>query len=123
MRPRIEFRIAGRNGLSRTSVIDPEKAQRPWAELPGKASAILRLNNIVGVVEADRGLEVAAVFNKERPHLREVGRKALVGDSRVVDAHLAEVRVDGGVEDQAVVQDELCIQAGITLKVLTLKVG
>jgi len=70
-----------------------------------------------------RGLEVAAVFNKERPHLREVGRKALVGDSRVVDAHLAEVRVDGGVEDQAVVQDKLCIQAGITLKMLTLKVG
>src|SRR4051794_36515389 len=110
MRARVRFRIGRRNGLARAPVVDAEDTQRPRAELSGKASAILRLNNIVGVVEADRGLEVAAVFNKERPYLREVGRKALVWNSRVVDPNLAEIRIDGGVEDQAVVQDELCIQ-------------
>src|ERR1700733_9486475 len=98
----VEFRIAGRNSLSRAPVVHAEDAQRPWTQLPGKASAVLRLNNIVGVVQADRGLEVAAVFDKERPHLRKVGRKALVWDRGIVNADLAEVGVDRGVEDQAV---------------------
>src|SRR5580704_10489645 len=119
---RIGFGIAGGNSLSWASVIHTQNTECPWAKLPGKAGAILRLNNIVGVVQADRGLEIAAVFNKERPHLSEVGRKALVWDRGIVNAHLAEVGVDGGVEDQAVVQDELCIEAGIALEMFVLKI-
>jgi hypothetical protein len=68
-------------------------------------------------------LEVAAVFDKERPHLREVGRRALIWDSGIVDAHLARVGVNGGVEDQAVVQDELGIEAGIALEMFALELG
>jgi hypothetical protein len=41
---------------------------------------------------------------------------------RVVDAHLAEIGVHGGVEHQAVVQNKLCVQPAIALQMLVLKV-
>ncbi len=83
----------------------------------------MRLHDVVGVVQVDGRHEVAAVLDEERPHLGEIGRKALVGNRGVVDAHLAEVGIDGGVEHQAVVQDEFGIQAGVALQVLVFEVG
>src|ERR1700733_3560326 len=121
MRAGIEFRIAGGPRLSRASVIHAEKAQCPGTELAGEPGAVLRFDDVVGVVEADRGLEVAAVFEKERPYLGEVRRKALVGNGRIVDADLTEIGVDGGIEDQAVVQDELCVEPTVALEMLALE--
>ena len=119
---RVGFRIVGGNSLSRASVIHAQDAHRPGAKLAGEPSAVLGLHDVVGVVQADGGLEVAAVFNEKRPYLREVGRKALIRDGRIVDADLAEIGVDGGIEHQAVVQDELCIEPAIPLEMLVFEV-
>src|ERR1700722_10063426 len=118
----VEFRIRGRNGFSRASIIYSQEAQRPGAELSREARAILRLNNVVGVVQADRCLEIAAVFDKKRPNFREVGRKPLIGDSRIVDPDLAEIGVNRGIENQAVMEDKLRIEPGVALEVDVLKV-
>ena len=118
----VVFRISGRNRLSRASIIHAQDAHRPWTKFPCKAGAELRLNDIVGVVQADRRLEVAAVFDEERTHFGEVGRKALVGDRRIIDADLAEIGVDRGIENQAVVQNELRVQPAVALQMLVLKI-
>ncbi len=107
----VVLRIALRHSLSRASVIHSKQAHRPGSKFAGKTRSELRLNNVVGVIQAHRRHEIAAVFDEEGPNLSKVGRKALIWRSRIVHAHLAEIRIDGGIEHQAVVQDELCVQA------------
>jgi hypothetical protein len=114
--------IAGRNGLAGPAVIDAKQAQCPGTGLAGEASAKLRARDVVGVIEIDRRLKIAAVLNEERAHFRKVRRKTLVGRSRIVHADLAEVRVERGVEHQAVVQNEFCVEPRIALQVLVFKV-
>ncbi len=108
--------------LARTAVVHAENSHRPVAQFAGEARAILRLHHVGRVVEVDGRHEIAAVLDKERPHFGEIGRKALVGDGGVVDAHLAEVGIDGGIEHQAVVEDELRIQAAVALQMPVVEV-
>ena len=64
-----------------------------------------------------------SVLDEEGANLGEVGGETLVGNGGVVDTNLGKIGIDGGVEDQGVMEDELGVQAGVTLEVLVFEVG
>ena len=64
--------------------------------------------------EIDRRTEVVAVFKEERALFGEEDLEALVdGDLRLIRLNLAEVGINGGIEYEAVAQDELGVQSDI----------
>src|SRR5215470_1912943 len=66
--------------------------------------------------KVDRAGEVIAVLQKEWTLFRKEHREALIdGDLRLVGFNLAEVRIDGRIEHETVVQDELGVQADLGL--------
>ena len=80
--------------------------------LSGEADPELRVHDATAEEEVDGRLEVAGVLQEERSPLREEDLEALVDRHLgLVGLHLAEVGVHGGVEDQAVAEDALEVQA------------
>src|ERR1700688_2600353 len=72
----------------------------------------------------DRTGEVVAVFEKERALLwKEDGESLVDRDLRLVGLDLAKVRIDGGVEHEAVVNDELGVETNLGLKGTALEKG
>src|SRR6266567_1780375 len=66
--------------------------------------------------------EVVAVFQKERTLLGKENFEALVdGDLRLVGFDLADIGTEGGIEDEAVVQDELGIESNLGLQGAAIK--
>ena len=47
--------------------------------------------------------------------------KALIWRGRVIDSYLAEVRIEGHVKYQAVMQDGLYVQTGVALESLVVE--
>src|SRR5438445_6421406 len=66
--------------------------------------------------------EVVAVLEKERALFRKEDFETLVhSDLRLVRFDLAEVGVDGGIEHKTAVEDELGIDAGLSLEIAVLE--
>jgi hypothetical protein len=122
VRARAESGVALDHRLAGTEVVDAQHSYGPAPQFARKPSAVLRLDDVVGVVEVDRSHEIAAVLDEEWPHFGEIGWKALVGNCRIVNADLAEVRIDRGIQHQAIVQDELGVEPAIALQMLVFKV-
>ena len=69
-------------------------------------------NSAIGVAEK------IGIFQEERTLLREKDLEALVNRVlRLIGLYLREIGIDGGVEHQAVVENNLGIQAGLALGV------
>src|SRR6266851_868947 len=114
-RPRVVR--AAFESLPRPPVVDDQGAQRPFAELSRHARAELRVRDPARKKQIDRCRKESRIFNEERPLLREKNREALVdGDLRVVRFHLAEIRVQRGVERQRILGHKFRIESGTMLE-------
>src|SRR3954462_6417672 len=77
-----------------------------------------------GEYRIDRAGEVIAVLQEKRALLGEEDFETLIdGDLRLVRFDLAEVRIDGGIEDEAVMQNEFCVQSDLGLQPSVFKEG
>src|ERR1700756_3276828 len=75
------------------------------------------MSHAAGEDEINGAGEVVAVFDEERAFFRKENFEALVDrDLRLVGFDLAEVGVDGGIENEAVAQDVLGIDSALGLK-------
>src|ERR1041384_6577167 len=84
------------------------------SQLAVEAHAILRVGNAASEVEIDRRIEEICAFLKERPLLRKENLKSLIDQIlRLVRFQLAKIGIDGEIENQAVVDDHLAIEAAI----------
>src|SRR6476660_4443576 len=80
------------------------------------------MTDVAGEHQIDRTGEVVAVLQKKWTLFGEENCEALIdGDLRLVGLDLAEVRIDCGVEHEAVVQDELGIKPCFGLQSAALK--
>ena len=71
------------------------------------------MHDVAGVNERDGGAEVAGILKKERAQLGEVHGEALIhGELRLIGLNIAEIGIDGAVQDDAVFDDELNLAAG-----------
>src|SRR5437868_1237173 len=70
--------------------------------------------NTTGEHQVDWGCEVIAVLQEEGTFLGKEHFEALIDrDLRLVGLDLAEVRINGSIQHEAVVQDELGVEADI----------
>ena len=98
-------------------VVDGEQADVGVIQLARDTDAELWVDDVAGVQQVDGRGEVVGVFEKEGPQLGEVHRVTLVhGELRLIGFHLAEVRVDGRVDDDGIVKDGLGFPAGGALE-------
>src|SRR5262249_545144 len=110
------MRIGRRQSLARSTVVAAQHAHGPRTCLPGKPQSKLGMGYIARKDKVDRAGEVIAVLQKEWTLFRKEHREALIdGDLRLVGFNLAEVRIDGRIEHETVVQDELGVQADLGL--------
>ena len=62
-------------------------------------------------------LEEVGVFHEEWPLFGKENRKPLIdGVLRLVRFNLSEIRIHGGVEDQAIEENEFGIESGLALE-------
>src|SRR5690348_9803851 len=105
------MRIGRRQGFAWSSIVTGENPHGPGATFPGQTQAEFRVADAAREHHVDWAGEVVAVLEEERTLFWEKHFEALVdGDLRLVGFDLAEIRIDGGVEHEAVVQDELGIE-------------
>jgi len=76
------------------------------------------MRDVARVYEIDRRDEVIRILEKERPQLRKVNWVTLVhGELRLIRLGIAEIRIDGCIENNAVLQDDLGLSAGSSFEV------
>ena len=101
-------RIARDHALARRAVIGQEGADGPWSYLAGQLDAVQRIDDAPRKHQIERRLKIAGVLLEERAFFRKENLEALVDrDLGIVRLNLAEVRIDGGVEHQAIFDDDL----------------
>ena len=65
------------------------------------------------VNQCDGSVEVACILKKERAQLGEVHREALIhGELRLIGLNIAEIGVNGAVQHDAVIDNQLGLAAG-----------
>ncbi len=99
------------------AIVRVECPDRVFPRLSREARSQLRVHDAAAEEQVDRRLEVAGVLQEERPPLRKEDLETLVHRHLgLVRLHLAEVRVCGQVEDQAVPEDSLEVQAAVEVR-------
>src|SRR6266446_5134192 len=105
--------------MARLPVVDDQGSQGPFPQLPGHATAELRVSNLAGEEEINRRGEESRVLDEERTLLREKNRKALIDcHLRVVGFHLAEVRIQRDVKRERILDYEFRVQPSAVFKLV-----
>src|SRR5579863_482362 len=110
-------RIARWVGFARFTVVDGEEAEIGSGDFSCQANTVFGMDDVARVDKQDRRAEEIRVLKKEGPELRKVDGVALVdGELGLIRFDIAEIGIDGSVEDDAVFDDELGFAAGSALE-------
>src|SRR4030095_9314401 len=100
-------------------IVGEQGSHRPRAFLAGETNAVKRINNATGEHQVDGRREISGVLLKKRSLLGKENLESLVdSDLRFVGLHLAEIRIDSCVQDEAVLQKHLGVETCFSLDVL-----
>ena len=100
-------------------VVDQQRAETPGTELAGEAQSGAGIHDPAGEDQGTLGIEIVRILKEERPALVESHFETLVDrDLRFVGFHLAEVRVQGRVQHEAVLKHEFGIQPDVFLRIV-----
>ena len=110
--------VVGVEPLTRRLVVDHQRSDTPWSLLAREAQTRVRIRYAPGEYQRALGVEVIRVLDEERTPLVEAHLETLVHRHLgFVRLHLAEVRVQGGIQHQAVLKHELGVQPDVLLGV------
>src|SRR6266852_4322035 len=105
--------------IARLPVVNDQGSQGPFAQLPGHATAELRVGNLAREEKIDRRGEKSRVLDEEWTLLREKNRKALIDcHLRVVGFHLAEVRIQRDVKRERILDHEFRVEPRAVFKLI-----
>ena len=117
-------RIAGGDGLAGLAIVGDKESEIGVIDLSRHADAVLGMHDVARVDEIDGRDKVVGVLEKEGPQLGKVDGEALIdGELRLLGFDVAEVGVDGGVDHDAVFEDELGFAAAGAFKVARTEEG
>jgi len=117
-------RVARRDGLSWLAIVGHKESDIRMVDLSRDADAVLGMHNAARVDEINGRNKVVGVLKKERPQLGKINREALIdGELWLLGFDIAEVGIDGGVDNDAVLQDQLGLAAIRAFKVTRAEVG
>ncbi len=117
-------RIAGRDGLAGLAVVDGKQPDIGVVHLSRHADAVFGMHDVARVDQIDGRDEVVGILKKEGPQFGKVNGEALIdGELRLIGFDIAEVGVDGRVENDAVFQDQLGFAAVGAFKMTRTEVG
>ncbi len=110
-------RICINHVLPRCAIIRYKCADGPASYFARQAAAPQRINHPPRKHQIQRRGKITGVLLKEGPLFRKENFEALVHrDLRIIGFDLPEIRIDGGVKNQAVFQHDLRIQPGFRLQ-------
>ena len=105
--------------MPRRAIVGQHGANGPRACFAGETYAIQRIHHAPGKDKIQRCLKVVGVFLEEWALLRKENFKPLVHRNLgIVGFNLAEIRIESGVQHQAVLDYSFCIETGLGLYVL-----
>lgn len=109
----IKIGIGRGEGGAGGAIVNGEHAKIPAAELAGEAGAEFGVGDAAGEEEIFRSEKKAIIFEKKGAFFRELDLEALVdGDLGIVGFNLTEIRIEGDIEREAIVNDGFGIEAG-----------
>jgi hypothetical protein len=114
--------IGWREGLAGCAIVARKQAHRPWARLSGESQAELGMRDPAREHQIHGKREIVTVLEEEWPLLWEEDFESLVNrDLRLIGFDLAEVGIDGSIEHEAAVQNELCIESDVGFEITVLE--
>ena len=116
-RPIAEIRVERIDRVARPTVVERQRTGGPPTQLARGARADLRITDAAGKEQIDRRLEVAGIFEEERPLLGKEHLETLVDRHlRLVRFHLAEVRIRSEIDRDDVVRDDFRVEADAAVR-------
>src|SRR4051812_18513686 len=105
--------VAGRNSAAGLAIVNGEEAEVGAAGLAGDAKTPVGAGDVAGVEKSEGSSEVAGVLEEEGAEFGEIDGVALVdGELGLVAFDVAEIGVEGGVEDDGVAPDRFGFATG-----------